>query len=382
MAAQQLPPDPLASAVARSVSDLRHSAGLSERAAARKLGTSQTQLRRMEDPRYLPSLRSLARLASVYGYDLKVDFSQKGASAPVERGSRGGGKAAAARTEDAAPKKTTAAKAEKAAPAKKAAPVKKVVARPVTRAVAPKPAPRAPEPKREPREKIESKPLPTAPAGFAPVIAANGDPFGSVELPEALAHSKQRTGVLFQAFQAARANARLGTAATKNRSRVSGGGAKPWAQKGTGRARQGSTRAPHWRHGGVVFGPNGRTYWQRIPERMRKAAFGEAFAARAAEGRVIVFDEIGGLSERPRSAEVYDWLARIGDTGKTLIVDAALNEGHGRAVANLTDVELRSVTSLRLVDVLGAETVLVARPALQLLAARADVAAVKKGATA
>jgi transcriptional regulator with XRE-family HTH domain len=76
--AQQLPPDPLASAVARSVSDLRHSAGLSERAAARRLGTSQTQLRRMEDPRYLPSLRSLARLAMVYGYELKVDFTQKG----------------------------------------------------------------------------------------------------------------------------------------------------------------------------------------------------------------------------------------------------------------------------------------------------------------
>ena len=75
----QPPPDPLASAVARSVSDLRHSAGLSERAAARRLGTSQTQLRRMEDPRYLPSLRSLARLATVYGYDLRVDFTQKGA---------------------------------------------------------------------------------------------------------------------------------------------------------------------------------------------------------------------------------------------------------------------------------------------------------------
>jgi large subunit ribosomal protein L4 len=296
-------------------------------------------------------------------------------------GSRGGGKAATARTKDA-PVKKSAATAEKVTAKAAAKPAKKAVARPATRAVAPRPQPRAEAPKREPREKIESKPLPTAPAGSAPVIAANGDPFGSVELPAALARSKQRTGVLFQAFQAARANARLGTAATKNRARVAGGGAKPWRQKGTGRARQGSTRAPHWRHGGVVFGPNGRTYWQRIPERMRKAAFGEAFAARAAEGRVIVFDEIGGLSERPRSAEVYDWLARIGDTGKTLIVGADLNEGHGRAIANLSDVELRSVVSLRLIDVLGAETILVARPALELLAARADVAAVRKGATA
>jgi ribosomal protein L4 len=112
---------------------------------------------------------------------------------------------------------------------------------------------------------------------------------------------------------------------------------------------------------------------------MRKAAFGEAFAARAAEGRVIVFDEIGGLSERPRSGEVYDWLARIGDTGKTVIVGAELNEAHGRAVANLADVEIRSVGALRLVDVLGAETLLVARAALDGLAARADLDRVRKG---
>ena len=105
-AATPLPPDPLASAVARSVSDLRHSAGLSERAAARKLGTSQTQLRRMEDPRYLPSLRSLARLATVYGYELKVDFSPRGAAASVDAGARAAGpqKAARTRSKDAAAK--------------------------------------------------------------------------------------------------------------------------------------------------------------------------------------------------------------------------------------------------------------------------------------
>jgi large subunit ribosomal protein L4 len=273
--------------------------------------------------------------------------------------------------------KKTVAAAKPAAKGKTVAkaaakPAKKAVARPATRAVAP-PPPRAAAPKREPRQKVEPRPLPTAPAGFAPVVAANGDPFGNVELPALLATARKNNGVLFQAFQAARANARLGTAATKNRARVAGGGAKPWKQKGTGRARQGSTRAPQWRHGGVVFGPNGRTYWQRIPERMRKAAFGEAFAAQAAQGRVIVFDEIGGLSERPRSREVHDWLARIGDTGKTFIVGADLNEGHGRAIANLADVELRSVGSLRLIDVLGAETLLVSRPALALLAERANV---------
>ena len=279
-----------------------------------------------------------------------------------------------------AAKKAVTAKATASGGARGTAPAKpKAVARPVVRATAPKPAPRPQAPKREPREKIAAKPLPTAHDGFAPVIAANGDAFGSVELPLVLRAPKRRSGVLFQAFQAARANARLGTAATKNRARVAGGGAKPWRQKGTGRARQGSTRAPHWRHGGVVFGPNGRTYWQRIPERMRKAAFGEAFAARAAEGRVIVFDQISGLSERPRSAEMSDWLARIGDTGKTVIVGAQFDESHGRAIANLAGIELRSVGSLRLVDVLGAETLLVARAALDGLAARADLERVRKG---
>lgn len=294
------------------------------------------------------------------------------------------GKAAAA-VKPVAAKAAKKDKSVAAKPAASAAPkvaakaaAKKVVARPATRAVAPKSPPRMAAPTREPREKIASRPLPTAPAGFIPVVAANGDPFGSIELPATLAGAKKRTGVLFQAFQAARANARQGTAATKNRARVAGGGAKPWAQKGTGRARQGSTRAPHWRHGGVVFGPNGRTYWQRIPERMRKAAFGEAFAARAAEGRVVVFDQMGGLSERPRSREVSDWLARIGDTGRTLIVSAELNELHGRAIANLSDVEIRTVGSVRLADVLGAHTILVARPALDALAARGDVAGVRK----
>ena len=138
-----------------------------------------------------------------------------------------------------AAKKAVVAKAAPAKPAVKA-PAKKAVARPVTRAATPRREARVEAPKREPRAKIESKPLPTAPAGFVPVIAANGDPFGSFELPEMLGAPKKRNGVLFQAFQAERANARLGTAATKNRARVAGGGAKPWAQKGTGRARQGS----------------------------------------------------------------------------------------------------------------------------------------------
>jgi len=278
--------------------------------------------------------------------------------------------AATAKT-PAATKKTIATKTNAAKAV--ATPVKKAVARPVTRTATRTAAPRAaaPVPARELRKKIAATPLPTAPAGHAPVVAANGSASGSVALPAARASAKADRGVLFQAFVAFEANARQGTAATKNRARVRGGGAKPWKQKGTGRARQGSIRAPHWRHGGVVFGPNGRTYDQRIPEKMRQAAFASAFATHAATGRVIVFDQIGGLSERPRSREVAAWVAMIGGTGRALIVTSERSEGHDRAINNLRGVELRTVGSLRLGDLLRFDTLLVARGTLDALSARA-----------
>src|SRR5439155_1523903 len=172
--------------------------------------------------------------------------------------------------------------------------------------------------------------------------------------------------VLFQALIAALANSRQATSATKNRSRVAGGGAKPWRQKGTGRARQGSTRSPHWRHGGVVFGPNGRRYAQRLPAKMRRAAFAEALGAHAANGRVLVIESLGfdGVDgDRLRTRDVAGWLARVGDTGRSVLVTAEFDDRVGRAGANLKTIELRTPGTLRLADVLRAENVLVHRPA-------------------
>ncbi|HET8568795.1 MAG TPA: 50S ribosomal protein L4 [Candidatus Limnocylindria bacterium] len=279
------------------------------------------------------------------------------------------------------PVKKTAAKA--AAPKAKAAkaaaapqkPVKKAVARPVTRVATPKPAARAekkaPEPKpAERKPKAEPRPLPTAPAGHAPVVGADGSASGSVLLPALLAKSETRDQVVFQAFLAGRANARQATAATKNRSRVAGGGAKPWRQKGTGRARQGSTRSPQWRHGAVVFGPNGRQYGQRIPEKMRRAAFARAFADRVSAGRVVVYDAMPD-GDAPKTRAFREWLGKIGDTGRTVVVAERIVENQGRAIANLPAVSLRSTGSLQLADLLTAETVLVSRGALDALAQRA-----------
>jgi large subunit ribosomal protein L4 len=276
--------------------------------------------------------------------------------------------------------KAPAAKAAaKPAPTRAKAPktgARRAVARPTTRVVRraePEAERRDEEQRAARRPKAEPRPLPTAPAGHAPVIGADGASSGSVELPAAITSPAKRHGVLFQALIAALANARQGTSATKNRSRVAGGGAKPWRQKGTGRARAGSTRSPLWRHGGVVFGPNGRRYEQRLPEKMRRAAFAQALAGHAAQGRVLVVDELRFDGDAPRTRDVAGWLARVGDTGRALLVTAEVDELIGRAAANLGELELRTPGTLRLADVLRAETVLVHRPALDALAARATI---------
>jgi large subunit ribosomal protein L4 len=289
-----------------------------------------------------------------------------------------------------AAKKTTAAKATaaKPAPAKKttaakaSAPTKRAVARPVTRVARraeparPRQEVREEQPK---REKVAARPLPTAPEGEAPLIALDGSSSGSIALPAAFRKGASRAATLFQAFIAERANARQATVATKNRARVAGGGKKPWSQKGTGRARQGSIRSPLWRHGGVVFGPNGRRYNQRMPEKMRRAAFGEAVSERAAAGRILVLEDFRFDGERPRTREVVAWLGRIGDIGRTMVIAPQLDERVGRAVANLPDVEMRTPGSLRLSDVMESDTLLVTRPALEALAARAGERAEARG---
>jgi large subunit ribosomal protein L4 len=284
----------------------------------------------------------------------------------------------AAPVKAAAAKTTTAKAAPKAVATKAKAPAKRAVARPLTRVVRPSEPredrrARTEERPAAPRARVEARPLPTAPAGHAPVIKADGSSDGSVELPAAIASPAKRRGVLFQSMLTSLANKRQGTSATKNRARVAGGGAKPWRQKGTGRARQGSTRSPQWRHGGVVFGPNGRRYNQRMPAKMRHAAFAEALASQAANGRMLIVDELRFDGDRPRARDVIDWLARVGDTGRAVLVTPEPDLRVGRATANLKQFDLRTPGSLRLEDVLRARTLLVLRPALDALAARATV---------
>ena len=142
------------------------------------------------------------------------------------------------------------------------------------------------------------------------VKKATGAKAGTVDVPDELFGIEPNTAVMHQVVTAQLAAARSGTHSTKTRGEVSGGGSKPWRQKGTGRARQGSTRAPHWRGGGVAHGPKPRDYRQRTPKKMIRLALRSALSDRAAEGKVLVIDD-WGISE-PRTKDAIELLAAVG----------------------------------------------------------------------
>jgi len=147
------------------------------------------------------------------------------------------------------------------------------------------------------------------------------------------------------------ANARTGTHDTRTRAEVSGGGRKPWRQKGTGRARQGSIRAPQWRGGGVVFGPHPRSYEQRMPRKMRRLALRSALSQKVAEERLLV---VTGLSEiEPRTKAMIAALERLGLAGqKVLIATNGRNEPVQKAGSNLPNVKVIHASNLNIADLL------------------------------
>jgi len=152
----------------------------------------------------------------------------------------------------------------------------------------------------------------------APHFSAAGAKKKAVALPAALFDGTVNEDVLHRAVITFLANQRQGTHDTKTRSEVSGGNQKPWRQKGTGRARQGSTRAPHWRHGGVVFGPHPRDYRLAIPKKMRQLAKKSALNARAREGAFVVVDALA--YEKPQTKAFAELLGKLGLADKKVLV--------------------------------------------------------------
>jgi large subunit ribosomal protein L4 len=159
--------------------------------------------------------------------------------------------------------------------------------------------------------------------------------------------------VMHQVVTAQLAARRAGTQSTKTRAEVAGGGAKPWKQKGTGRARQGSIRAPHWRGGGVALGPKPRSYAQRTPKKMIRLALRSALSDRAAEGKVKVVEAWGWDAPSTKSAKAA--LADLGLDGKALIVLSRTDEAVWLSFRNLPEVHVIDIAELNTYDVLASD---------------------------
>ena len=200
------------------------------------------------------------------------------------------------------------------------------------------------------------------------VLNASGKKAGTVDLPDEIFAAQVNVPVMHRVVRAQLAAARAGTHSTKTRSEVRGGGKKPWRQKGTGRARAGSIRSPLWTGGGTIFGPRPRDYTQRLPRSARRAALRSALAARHAEGRLVVVEEI--RLEEPRTKRMLAWLAGLGIEGSVLVVLAAPDTTVGLAARNLPQVKVLPAAALNVYDVLGHATLVMTRPALEAVAAR------------
>jgi large subunit ribosomal protein L4 len=182
------------------------------------------------------------------------------------------------------------------------------------------------------------------------VRTREGGTVGSLPLDDALFGIQPHVPVLHQVVTAQLAAARRGTQSTLTRAEVSGGGAKPFRQKGTGRARQGSTRAPHWAGGGIALGPKPRSYKQRTPKKMIRLALASALSDRAADGRVLVVDEWG--FDEPRTKDALAALEVLGLEGKVMLVVAADDETTIKSFRNIGRVQLVTNTELNAYDVL------------------------------
>jgi large subunit ribosomal protein L4 len=189
-----------------------------------------------------------------------------------------------------------------------------------------------------------------------------GKSVGSVELADALFAAPVNAAVLHQVVTAQLAGRRTGTHDTKTRGEVRGGGKKPYRQKGTGRARQGSRTAPHYRGGGAVFGPHPRSYEQRLPRKMKRLALRGALTAKLGDEAIKVIDAFG--LEAIKTRDLAGVLVALAAHGRVLVVAPGRDEKLELSARNLPTVEVILADSLNVVDLLKADVVLIEQPAL------------------
>jgi large subunit ribosomal protein L4 len=189
-----------------------------------------------------------------------------------------------------------------------------------------------------------------------------GEQVGEIELADTIFAAPVNIPLMHQAVVRQLANARLGTAKVKGRSEVAGGGRKPWKQKGTGRARQGSTRAAQWRGGGIIFGPTPRSYEQQMPRKMRRAAVCSALTVKAIEEKMVVLDQLSVAEPKTRAMSAL--LSRLAVDSSVLILMAGPDEMVERASNNLADVKLLRAEYVNVRDLLTYDYLVIPQNAL------------------
>ena len=189
-----------------------------------------------------------------------------------------------------------------------------------------------------------------------------GKEVGTIELSEKVFGRKVNEAVLHTAVRAYLMNQRQGTQSTLTRSEVSGGGRKPWKQKGTGHARQGSTRSPQWTHGGVALGPKPRSYRIELNKGIKRAAMFSALSSKVANNEMIVVDNITATEYKTK--DMVKMLAAVGAAKKTLVVLPEVNSFVIKSCANIEGVKTTQWNTINVYDILNCDTLIVAQSAV------------------
>jgi large subunit ribosomal protein L4 len=195
-------------------------------------------------------------------------------------------------------------------------------------------------------------------------FSIDGKKIGQVELSDAVFNSKVNDVIVYEYIKAANANLRQGTHKTKGYSEVNGGGAKPWRQKGTGRARQGSIRAPQWRGGGIVFGPVPRSYRVELPKKIRDDAFRSIFTIKAQKGSIKVVEDFKVDSGRTKDMSTI--LKKIELLGG-LLIGAGADKMLRRSIRNIKDVKFNDATRISGRDVFYSRTLVLTESAVKFI---------------
>ena len=198
----------------------------------------------------------------------------------------------------------------------------------------------------------------------ASVYNMAGQQVGEVELSEAVFGIEPNMPAVHAVVKNHLANCRQGTQSALTRAEVSGGGKKPWRQKGTGRARQGSTRAPQWTHGGVTFAPKPRDYSYRLNRKLKRLALKSALSAKVAEGNLLVVDDLSMPEIKTKA--VVELLGKL-EAGKTIFITPGLNEIVYRSARNIPGVSTTTATILSVYDIVNAEKLIVDKSALAII---------------